>query len=295
MVESGSTIHQQIHILLAEDNPVNQDVIFEMLSSLGCRVKVVGNGKEALEAANCRKFHMILMDCQMPVMDGHDSTRRIRDYEKVNSCGHIPIVGITGKAVQNNYEKCKAAGMDDYLDKPFTIEQLKEIISRWTQIPFQDPIEEQVEDPALFESSPSGFFQKDLYDCLDTGVITSICMLKKGSENILERLVKIYLRDAPIHFLEIRKGIYEKNPEKIFQATHSLKSSSANLGAMVLASMSQELEMNARSRRIADAQSRLAAMESEYIRVAAALKSITENPGTPDRVIPSCFKEEKDE
>ncbi|MFO8085123.1 MAG: response regulator [Desulfobacterales bacterium] len=287
MVESKSSTDQKINILLAEDNPVNQEVIFEMLSSLCCRVEVVSDGKQAIEAAVSKNFDLILMDCQMPVMDGHDSTRRIRLYEQQKGSGRIPIVGITGRAVQGNYDKCKAAGMDDYLDKPFTIEKLKETVCHWTKTSFSYPIEQHIEEKSFSESSTSEVPCNELFDCLDKAAIRNICIFKKDPGKILEKLVGIYLRDAPIKFLEIRKGIYEKNPELVFQASHSLKSSSANVGATALVSMSHELEINSRSRMIDGAQTQLEKMESEYIKVAEVLKSMVENPHNLDKVIAS--------
>lgn len=277
MVACESSPNPEVHVLLAEDNPVNQDVIFEMLCSLGCRVKVAVNGKEALEMAVNQRFDLILMDCQMPVMDGHDSTLEIRRNEKNKGFGHTPIIGITGKAVQGNYERCQIAGMDDHLDKPFTIRQLRNIICKWTGILLQDLDEQKILVPTSgAPSMPENSFP-EVEACLDKSVLENICALENGSMTILQRIIDIYLRDTPVQLLTIREGIEENNPDKIFRASHSLKSSSANVGAFNLITMSQDLEMNARSKMIGDAGFQLTEIEVEFFKVASALKSIVEN------------------
>ncbi len=278
MDESEKTKIKQLSVLLAEDNPVNQEVISEMLSSIGCRVEVVCNGEQALEASVNQKFELILMDCQMPVMNGHEAVRQIRLHERSKSLKRVPVIGITGRAVQGNYEKCMASGMDDYLDKPFTIERLREAVFLWTRTPLPASTEPQTQNSRFFDFVSAEGSGDNLLQCLDKTTIKNICALKQGFPGILEKLVHIFLRDSPGKFLEIRKGIYEKNPELICQASHSLKSSSANLGALALASVCHELEMGARSRSIEGARLKLEMMESEYVKVAAALKSIVETP-----------------
>ena len=120
-------------ILVAEDNYINQQVTISFLEELGCRVEVVTNGEEAVAAA-CVNSHydLILMDCLMPRMDGYDATRAIRGHEKKNPAGrHIPIVALTANAMEDARALCLAAGMDDYLSKPFTTEQLRNTLRKW--------------------------------------------------------------------------------------------------------------------------------------------------------------------
>jgi signal transduction histidine kinase/CheY-like chemotaxis protein len=128
------------HILLVEDNPVNQEVALCMLENLGCRVDIANNGWEALEAVSRATYDLIFMDCQMPEMDGFETTRAIRKNEAIEQSkrkapddpsGHLAIIALTAHAIQGDREQCLMAGMDDYLSKPFTQEQLAAILERW--------------------------------------------------------------------------------------------------------------------------------------------------------------------
>ena len=132
---SGKEALRNARVLLAEDNPVNQVVASNMLGNLGCRVEIVGGGREAVEAIRKAGFDLILMDCQMPEMDGYEATERIREVERARSAGGTatPIVALTAHTMDGDRDRCLAAGMDDYLAKPFTQDQLREVLRRWLE------------------------------------------------------------------------------------------------------------------------------------------------------------------
>ena len=117
------------HILLAEDNPVNQKVACRILEKMGYRVDVAADGKAAFDAWQSGRYHLILMDCQMPIMDGYETTRKIREQESGGK--HIPIIALTAHAMKGADNECRAAGMDDYLSKPIDREQLQQALNRW--------------------------------------------------------------------------------------------------------------------------------------------------------------------
>ena len=119
------------HILLAEDHPVNQEIALEILTSLGCRVQVVANGREALEALEHATYDVILMDCQMPEMDGFETTRAIREREVAMGQAPLPIIAMTAHAMSDDREHCLTVGMSDYLSKPFAEAQLHAVLKRW--------------------------------------------------------------------------------------------------------------------------------------------------------------------
>ena len=120
-----------LHILVAEDNPVNQMVATKLLSKLGCTTKVANNGAEAIERLQTEKFDLILMDCMMPEVDGYEATRRIRAMD--NDYAKIPIVAFTANAMQSDQKACIDAGMDDFLDKPVTLARMQATLTRWAE------------------------------------------------------------------------------------------------------------------------------------------------------------------
>jgi CheY-like chemotaxis protein len=123
-----------LRILVAEDNAVNQRVAVRMLEKAGHRVDLVENGREAVEAVGRTPYDLVLMDCLMPQMDGFEATRAIRAAE-MGTDRHLPIVALTANAMQRGREECLAAGMDDYLTKPFSKQALTAAVERWTELP----------------------------------------------------------------------------------------------------------------------------------------------------------------
>ena len=118
-------------ILIAEDNPVNQKVAVRLVEKMGHLAYVVNNGAEVLEALRSSRFDLILMDCQMPLVDGFEATVQIRGLEV--SLGHVPIIAMTANAMYGDRERCLAAGMDDYISKPVAYETLRNIIVKWLE------------------------------------------------------------------------------------------------------------------------------------------------------------------
>src|SRR6202043_3106816 len=121
-------------ILLVEDNPVNRKLAQTQINLLGFAVDVVDGGREALDALARKHYPIVLMDCQMPAMDGYEATAEIRRRES-QSHRHTPIIALTGNVIEGARERCLAAGMDDYLAKPFTLDQMKAILTAWSRPP----------------------------------------------------------------------------------------------------------------------------------------------------------------
>lgn len=122
---------RESRVLLAEDNPVNQRIVIRLLEKLGVPADVVGNGREAVDAMTKRTYDLVLMDCQMPEMDGFEATAIIRNNERNDR--HTPICALTANAMEGDRERCLAAGMDDYVSKPVGLDELKARVDRWLQ------------------------------------------------------------------------------------------------------------------------------------------------------------------
>jgi CheY-like chemotaxis protein len=122
---------RSLRVLLAEDNPVNQQVVVDMLEDLGCHVAIVGDGVEVLEAVARAPYDLILMDCLMPRVDGFDATREIRRREAASGAPRRPIIALTALSAEGDRQRCIAAGMDDFLAKPFRRRELLQVLERW--------------------------------------------------------------------------------------------------------------------------------------------------------------------
>ena len=229
-------------VLVAEDNPVNIEVAQEYLSSLGCTVSIATNGLEAVAAMASTRFDAVFMDCQMPVMDGLSATRRIRSMEAQLNGHHVPIIAVTANAFAEDRTRCLQSGMDDYLSKPYSEHQLRDMLAKWLPASrgrTADTVrEEPAEDAAL---SPA---DRNLGPDLETPALDDnvIAPLRKARPDLLHRLIKTYLTYAPTALAELNAAMRDANFDELCRLAHSLKSSSANLGAIELSGYCRQLE-----------------------------------------------------
>ncbi len=234
------------HILLVEDTPVNREVATGMLEFLGHQVEGVENGRLAVEAAARQRFDLILMDCQMPEMDGFAATAAIRQQEaKTVGARHLPIIALTANAMEGDRARCLAAGMDDYLAKPFTVAQLQTLLTQWVT-PKQPAAADDELAPATQAAcadSPAGNQEQSVSSGIDTTAWDSILALQRpGHPDILARVLARYLDDSRMLVEQIRTAVQSGDPVTLHQAAHRLKSSSAQLGALATAAHCKELE-----------------------------------------------------
>jgi len=261
-------------ILVAEDNVVNQQVLVGMLTHLGCTADVVGDGCLALQELDKKSYELIFMDCQMPNIDGFEATHIIREREQRasnnGSAPHIPIIALTANAMEGARDECLAAGMDDYLAKPFSITQLHAVLKTWLPYTAKDEIEVT---KAHYEESPrlaSGKTQPAVEDesPIDKSALDRIKAVQQpGMPDLVEKVINLYLNDAQSLCHNIHEAVGKNDPQALSKAAHSLKSSSANVGAIKLASLCKELETLGRANTIANAQDIVNQMDSEYKRV----------------------------
>jgi diguanylate cyclase (GGDEF)-like protein len=256
-------------VLLAEDNLVNQEVAKGFLEKFGCQVCVANNGQEAVELAMQPDFDLILMDCHMPVMDGFLATAHIRALQASIS-DRVPIIGITADVQKGIQEQCQKAGMDDYLSKPFTQEQLQQVLEHWLDI------EPQADDLSS-DDMPS--FQKTGTGLLDASILEPLkSIVDKNGLSLLEKSIKLYLQTSPGYAEQIRDAVIGQHAEELRKSAHSLKSASANLGAKQLAATCIALENTGRDQNFSFAQKLLRDFDREFPQVLNALKDELHSP-----------------
>jgi signal transduction histidine kinase/CheY-like chemotaxis protein/HPt (histidine-containing phosphotransfer) domain-containing protein len=241
-----------LRILLAEDNEINQTVAIRLLERLGHRADVASNGREVLARLEHAIYDVVLMDVQMPEMDGLEASRAI--------CARWPagrrprIVAMTAEAMHGDREKCLAAGMDDYIVKPVTLDQLREALTRCAA-PGGAAAESAVERRVLDQ------LREDL-----------------GGNAPLRDIIVSFLEATPEALVTLRDAAARADVDAIRRTAHTLKGTSAMLGARPLAEQCAELEHLGRSGHVADAVSRVTAIEASYRKVEAALSAEVEIP-----------------
>mgnify|MGYP000225727864 CR=1 FL=1 len=253
------------HVLVAEDNPVNQQVAAAMLDSLGVSHTLVANGVAALERLATEDFDLVLMDCQMPEMDGFEATAQIRRRQSQGLLHRpLPVIALTANAVAGDRERCLSAGMDAYLSKPFSREQLAQILSDWLTAPAPQTTPQP--EPPPPDAAADGPLNPRALDAIRN-------MPGPNGDALAEKVVRTYLADAPQRIAKLREIAATKDNEALRKAAHYLKSSSATLGADALAAQLKALETCARSGNVDDVPALMADIDREWPRVLAALNT----------------------
>ncbi|WP_265583967.1 response regulator [Chitinimonas koreensis] len=244
-------------ILVAEDNRTNQAIAESMLAMLGCQAELVADGHEALRAFKRQAFDLVLMDCNMPHMDGYQATAAIRAIE-TESGGRVPIVAMTANIQQADVEKCLAAGMDDHLAKPLTLGSLGSKIERWARL----PIAHRDEEAAVAATAGNGS------EPLDQAVFAK---LREALGDSIALAIQPYLEDMPVYLETLEQAAAGHDAARLRQAAHAVKGASGNLGAGLVANLAREIETLAEVGQTGHAQSLLSQLHAEYALVKQAL------------------------
>jgi CheY-like chemotaxis protein/HPt (histidine-containing phosphotransfer) domain-containing protein len=261
-------------VLLAEDNPVNVEVAKAMLESLGLDAHCARNGEEALQAVRTGEYDAVLMDCQMPVMDGFAATAAIRRSEReAGQARVLPVIAITANALQGDREACLAAGMDDYLSKPFTQQQLAAVIGRWIALPLAASVHHDEATPQLPPESVE-VIQRDVINRVALDNIRALS--HDRGDALVQKVIAAYVDDTPQHLKTLRQAIAGQDPNSVRRVAHSLKSASANVGAQKLAQLAKDMEHLGRAETTEGADVILTDMEQEFLAVRHSLSAMLE-------------------
>jgi two-component system, sensor histidine kinase and response regulator len=276
---------RRTRILIAEDNLVNQKVVATQVENLGYRVDVVVNGAEALNALTRVRYAVVLMDCQMPVMDGLTATVEIRRRE--GGRRHTPIIAVTANG---NRERCLDAGMDDYLAKPLRQAELAEAIARWINLrpstgssahgsglqARSDAPTQPVNDISSSNVELSSHSKENTADAFsDTTISRRLAQLGEecGAE-ILSGFIGMFLRDTAERLTRLRGLDAQQDSAAIEREAHNLKGSCANLGVDRLAALCHQLETDAEAGSLLNVEGSLGRLDKEFERLKPLLESL---------------------
>lgn len=233
--QSPAVARGQRMVLVAEDNPVNQKVALLQLRELGFFATVVSNGREAVDVVKQAHFDAILMDCQMPELDGFEATKQIREWEKTTG-RHIPIIAMTANAMSSDKEKCLAVGMNDYLSKPVTYDKLDSVLFKWVE---SDEAKNLAGVPAMHqpnkeiqgtETQPGG-------EPVDIAGLSELLGTEEAGDVLM-----LFVNSTEDLIGQIHDASERKDGKLLREAAHQLKGASSSVGAMSIARACQELE-----------------------------------------------------
>ncbi|OQX96639.1 hypothetical protein B6I21_00445 [candidate division KSB1 bacterium 4572_119] len=254
-----------LKILLAEDNKVNQKVATRILEKMGYRADVASNGLEAIQAVERQHYDVILMDVQMPEMDGLEASRRIN--EKWGKKERPRIVAMTAGAMKSDREKCFAAGMDDYVKKPINLLELTEALKKayLEKGKTENPEVHVKSDLINVTERP-----KNNKATIDEAVLENLKSMDESGDFLVE-MINTFFDETSLIIENMRKGLESNDKELFIRSAHSLKSSSANVGAMKLSELGKELEEIGNNGGFKNSSEKIKHVEVEYERVKRAL------------------------
>lgn len=264
-------------LLLADDNLINQKVAVLMLKTLGYQVDVVANGREAVEAVARTSYTGVLMDCQMPEMDGFEATREIRKRER--STPPLPIIAMTANAMPGDREACVQAGMNDFLSKPVKIEDLAQVLEKWLTQPSStahNKSEAVTHQPKISEASPHSPPSAPDPSAPPLDAVTLADLRRLGGDEEPTFFISVidqFCQDSVSHLDAINLAIQGNNSDSLRKVAHAFKGCSRTIGAKPLAEIAFQLEQMGQTNNLEQAQAVFVALQEEFDRVQAALQA----------------------
>jgi len=257
----------RFRILIAEDNTINQKVALKVLEKLGYRADAVANGEEAVKALETIPYDLVFMDCQMPVMDGYEATKAIRDPRSTVRNHGVPIIAMTANAMKGDKEKCLAVGMDDYVSKPVSPAEINAVLDKWLKADERSTMPEEGQrdkdggvDQMPPASNPKVFDRPALLERL------------MDDEDLVAEVLKGFLSDVPELISELKATLEAGDAQGARHAAHTLKGSASNVSAMALTEAAKKAEDAARAGDLDEARKAIRVIETAFRDLKATLE-----------------------
>lgn len=257
---------QKARILLAEDNITNQQVTMAVLENLGLQADAVANGQEAITALTAHAYDLVLMDCQMPVLDGYDATRLIRQGASTADNHRVPIIAMTAHARQSERDRCLQCGMDDFLTKPVLPQALAIILAKWL------PADREHPAPIAAPHAPGAALEEpaSLFPVWDRqGMLDRLL----GDQQVAQTIVQCFLTDLPLQLQALHKSLVACDLLAVERQAHSIKGAAAIVGGTRLQALALALEqLAANPGQVAALHSQLKVLQEEFARLQQAMQ-----------------------
>lgn len=232
-------VFESSHILVVEDNPVNQMVAMELLEGYGCQVSVAENGKEAIERWQENNYDLIMMDCQMPLMDGFEASKTIRLKENEMALPRIPIIAFTANAMHGDKEKCLKAEMDDYLSKPVVQRDLEVVLTNWLSHKLRHEKVTPIHTVSELLADEEFVDEADNDDVIDQTVFNNLSLLFKDK---FPAALEVFHTNLTANVRKAVQAVEEDDSQGLYAVMHSIKSSCRQFGALKFGEMSESIE-----------------------------------------------------
>jgi CheY-like chemotaxis protein len=265
---AAATPAVKVRVLIAEDDSVNRLVASEYLEELDCEARVATNGREAIEARAKERFDIVLMDCQMPEVDGFEAARAIRAIEERTGQPRTPIIAVTAHAMPDDHAQCFAAGMDDVITKPFTLAELRAVLGKWVAT---IEASSDTSAPAAAEDRP----QPDP-TVVDISSTPAAGLPPAARDAFIRKLAQVYLDHGTKDMERLAAAVRSGDATAVAIRAHGLKSSSLKVGAVRLSELCRDLEAVARSGVETDFNGLFTEIAEEFSAVCALLMSQSE-------------------
>ncbi|MDF2740127.1 MAG: hybrid signal transduction histidine kinase [Actinomycetia bacterium] len=258
-------------VLLVEDNEVNQAVAIAILARLGYRADVAGDGQQAVDLVVRGHYGLVLMDCQLPVMNGYQATAEIRRREGI--AHRTPIIAMTAGVLEDR-QRCLSAGMDDHIAKPVLLTEVQMVLSRWLAAEVTTP---KAAGPTAAAELP--------WEVLDQNRLTELGGLHAigNGAALVGELIECFVVGIPVDLADLRAAVHHRDAVGVARIAHRLRGAAGTIGSSGMASLCEQLEVRARTGALPVAGDLLALLEQEFDRVIRALKAVVPGHGVEER------------